>query len=160
LANVKEKQGDPGSRSVSETSRGADQQVANFRQTRRARKSEIAEDYVELIAELIETTREARAVDIARRLGVSHATVIKTVGRLQRDGLVLSQPYRSIFLTEEGERLAAWSRRRHEVVVQFLLAIGVGAETAHADAEGIEHHVSEETLAAFENLIRTRGPAS
>ena len=141
----------------SEGPRGPDQQVANFRQTRRARKSEIAEDYVELIAELIGTAREARAVEIARRLGVSHATVIKTVGRLQRDGLVVSKPYRAIFLTEEGERLAAWSRRRHEVVVQFLLAIGVGLEAAHADAEGIEHHVSEETLAAFENLIRSKG---
>lgn len=152
--------GRPEARAESEGSRGADQQVANFRRTRRARKSEIAEDYVELIAELIETTREARAVDIARRLGVSHATVIKTVGRLQRDGLVLSEPYRAIFLTEEGRRLAAWSRRRHEVVVQFLLAIGVGREAAHADAEGIEHHVGEETLAAFENLIRSRGPGT
>ena len=136
--------------------RAADQQVANFRQTRRARKSEIAEDYVELIAELIETTREARAVDIARRLGVSHATVIKTIGRLQRDGLVVSEPYRAIFLTEAGQRLAAWSRRRHEIVVQFLLAIGVSTEAANADAEGIEHHVSEETLAAFETVIRSK----
>lgn len=139
-----------------EGSPAPDQQVANFRQTRRARKTEIAEDYVELIAELVEATGEARAVDVARRLGVSHATVIKTIGRLQRDGLVVSRPYRAIFLTEEGRRLAEWSRRRHDVVVQFLLAIGVAAETAHADAEGIEHHVSEETLAAFERVIETR----
>lgn len=134
-----------------------DQQVANFRQTRRARKTEIAEDYVELIAELIDETGEARAVDIARRLGVSHATVIKTVGRLQRDGLVLSKPYRAIFLTDEGRRLADWSRRRHDVVVRFLMTIGVSRENAHADAEGIEHHVSEETLTAFERLIQASG---
>ncbi|MDP8916470.1 MAG: manganese-binding transcriptional regulator MntR [Pseudomonadota bacterium] len=136
-----------------------DQQAANFRQTRRARKTEIAEDYVELIAELIDTTGEARAVDIARRLGVSHATVIKTTGRLQRDGLVVSRPYRAIFLTDEGRRLADWSRRRHEVVVRFLLAIGVRDQTAQADAEGIEHHVSEETLAAFERVIENRRTA-
>ena len=131
-----------------------DQQVENFRHTRRARKNEIAEDYVELIADLIDTGGEARAVDIARRLGVSHATVIKTVARLQRDGLVVTRPYRGIFLTDEGRRIAAWSRQRHELVVKFLLAIGVSEETAHADAEGIEHHVSAETLAAFERVVQ------
>ena len=137
-----------------------DQQVANFRQTRRARRAEIAEDYVELIAELIDTTGEARAAEVARRLGVSHVTVNKTVGRLQRDGLVVSKPYRAIFLTDEGRRLAAWSRRRHELVVRFLLTIGVGEAAAHADAEGIEHYVSQETLAAFEHMIRSNRPCS
>jgi DtxR family manganese transport transcriptional regulator len=134
-----------------------DQQAANFRHARRARSTEIAEDYVELIAELIASGGEARAVDIARRLGVSHATVIKTIGRLQRDGLVETKPYRAVFLTEEGRRIAEWSRRRHELVVRFLLAIGVSEEVAHADAEGLEHHVSAETLAAFERLIRAQG---
>ncbi len=132
----------------------AEQQVANFRHTRRARKSEIAEDYVELIADLIDSGGEARATDIARRLGVSHATVIKTVGRLQRDGLVVSKPYRAIFLTDEGRRIATWSRRRHEVVIQFLLSIGVSKDVAYADAEGIEHHVSAETLAAFARVVK------
>jgi DtxR family manganese transport transcriptional regulator len=131
-----------------------DQRAENFRQTRRARKTEIAEDYVELIADLIDAGGEARAVDIARRLGVSHATVIKTIGRLQRDGLVVTKPYRAVFLTDEGRRLALWSRQRHEIVLKFLLAIGVSEEIAHADAEGIEHHVSPETLAAFERLVR------
>ena len=133
-----------------------DQRAENFRQTRRARKTEIAEDYVELIADLIDSGGEARAVDIARGLGVSHATVIKTIGRLQRDGLVISKPYRAVFLSDEGRRLAEWSRRRHDLVVKFLLAIGVSERTAHADAEGIEHHASAETLAAFENVIQQR----
>ncbi len=133
---------------------GPDTRAENFRQTRRARKTEIAEDYVELIADLIDSRGEARAVDIARGLGVSHATVIKTVGRLQRDGLVVTKPYRSIFLTDRGRRLASWSKRRHELVVRFLMAIGVNEETAHADAEGMEHHVSSETLAAFERYIQ------
>jgi DtxR family manganese transport transcriptional regulator len=135
------------------------QRVANFCQSRQARKTEIAEDYVELIADLIDSDGEARAVDIARRLGVSHATVIKTIARLQRDGLVVSKPYRSVFLSEEGRRLALWSRRRHELVVKFLLAIGVSEETAHADAEGMEHHVSPETLAAFERHIASQESA-
>ena len=138
---------------------GPEQRAENFRQTRRARKTEIAEDYVELIADLIDSGGEARAVDIARGLGVSHPTVIKTIGRLQRSGLVVTKPYRAVFLTEEGRRLAEWSRRRHELVVKFLLAIGVSEEAAHADAEGIEHHVSSETLAAFERLIQERSTA-
>ncbi len=95
-------------------------------------------------------------MDIARRLGVSHATVIKTIGRLQRDGLVETEPYRAVFLTEEGRRIAEWSRRRHELVVRFLLAIGVSEQVARTDAEGLEHHVSAETLAAFERLIRAQ----
>lgn len=129
-----------------------DAQASNHRQTRLARQTEIAEDYVELIADLIDTGGEARAVDIAKRLGVTHASVSKMVARLQDAGLVTTQPYRAIFLTDEGRRIAEASRRRHHIVVNFLLAVGVSEETAHADAEGIEHHVSEETLAAFERF--------
>ena len=129
-------------------------QVANFRQSRLARQTATAEDYVELIADLIAAQGEARAVDIARRLGVSHATVNKTLARLQRDGLVMTRPYRAVFLTEAGQLLAERSRIRHGSVVRFLRCLGVSEEMAEADAEGIEHHVSEETLAAFARFIR------
>jgi DtxR family manganese transport transcriptional regulator len=133
-----------------------DRQADQHRQTRRARQSAIAEDYVELIADLIDSTGEARAVDISRRLGVTHATVAKMVSRLQASGLVRAQPYRAIFLTEEGRQIAERSRRRHQIVVAFLRSIGVSEQTAQADAEGLEHHVSAETLAAFERLSRER----
>ena len=75
---------------------------------------------------------------------------------LRRKGLVTSQPYRSIFLTGEGRSLAQESRHRHETVVKFLVALGVPARTADSDAEGIEHHVSEETLAAFVRYLRRK----
>lgn len=130
-----------------------EQRAESFRRTRRARKSEIAEDYVELIADLIDSGGEARTVDIARGLGVSHATVVKTLGRLQRDGFIVSKPYRAVFLTDEGRRLALWSRQRHEIVLKFLLALGVSEQVAHADAEGMEHHASAETLDAFQRFI-------
>jgi DtxR family manganese transport transcriptional regulator len=133
-----------------------DRQADQHRQTRRARQSAIAEDYVELIADLIDSTGEARAVDIARRLGVTHATVAKMISRLQAGGLVRALPYRAIFLTDEGRRIAERSRRRHQIVVAFLRSIGVSEEAAQADAEGLEHHVSAETLAAFERLSRER----
>ena len=82
------------------------------------------------------------------------------IARLRQSGLVVTQPYRAIFLTEEGRRIAEASRRRHRIVVAFLRAIGVSEETARADAEGIEHHVSAETLAAFERVVAARGVSS
>lgn len=114
----------------------------------------MAEDYAETIADLITTMGEARIVDIADRLGVSHVTVVRAVARLQRDGFVSTQPYRAIFLTEKGMRLARESRERHDIVISFLKGLGISDETARADAEGIEHHVSPETLAAFAKCLK------
>jgi DtxR family transcriptional regulator, manganese transport regulator len=133
-----------------------EQKAASFRQTRHAHSLEVAEDYVELIAELIETEGEARTVEIAQRLGVSHPTVGKTLVRLQREGLITRRPYRAVFLTDAGRELAEHARRRHQLVEDFLKAIGVSEERARIDAEGIEHHVSDETLAAFERLLQQR----
>jgi DtxR family transcriptional regulator, manganese transport regulator len=137
--------------------RSAEVQASALQQTRREHSTETAEDYVEAIAELTANTGEARAVDLARRLGVSHVTVIRTVARLQRDGYVSARPYRAIFLTEKGACLAAESRQRHEIVVDFLRSIGVSEQAAEIDAEGIEHHVSSETLAAFKRQLGRRG---
>lgn len=124
-----------------------------YQRTRDDHSREKAEDYVELIDSLIRETGEARAVDLADRLGISHVTVSKTVQRLQREGFVTSQPYRSIFLTEEGRQLAAASRQRHELVVSFLIALGVPEDVAEVDAEGIEHHVSKDTLEAMKAFL-------
>jgi DtxR family manganese transport transcriptional regulator len=121
---------------------------------RHAHRTEIAEDYVELVADLIDAKGEARAVDLAERLGVSQATVTTQVGKLVREGLLSSEPYRSVFLTEAGRDLAESCRRRHRIVLAFLDAIGVPPEIAHVDAEGIEHHVSDETLGALEVATR------
>jgi len=123
------------------------------RRTREQHAQERAQDYVEAIADLIAEHGEARATDLAKSLGVTHVTVIRTVQRLQREGLVKTQPYRSIFLTDSGRRLAMQAKARHDTVIAFLEAIGVSPKVARADAEGIEHHVSRETLAAFERFV-------
>ncbi|HSI73689.1 MAG TPA: manganese-binding transcriptional regulator MntR [Fimbriimonas sp.] len=125
-----------------------------FQRTRDDHSREIAEDYVELIDDLIKETGEARAVDLADKLGISHVTVSKTVQRLQRDGFVTSQPYRSIFLTDVGRELADAVRARHDLVLRFLVALGVDSPTAETDAEGIEHHCSPETLAAMKRFLK------
>jgi len=128
------------------------------RHTRLIHAQERAQDYVETIADLIAAQGEARATDLAKSLGVTHVTVIRTVQRLQREGLVTTQPYRSIFLTDAGRRLAAKTKARHERVVVFLEALGVSGVTARVDAEGIEHHVSPETMAAFEKFLKAQTP--
>ena len=129
-------------------------QVENFRRSRRDRAEETAQDYVEAIADLAASLGEARVVDLARRLGVTHVTVNHTLARLQQAGYVRMQPYRAIFLTQAGRRLAEECRRRHRTVVAFLRWLGVPERTAELDAEGIEHHVSPETLTAFERRLR------
>ena len=134
--------------------RHAESQAEVFDHVRQAHSMESTEDYVELIDDLIRTQGEARLVDLAERLGISQPTAGKTINRLQRDGFVTSEPYRSIFLTERGKALADAARERHDVVYRFLLAIGVSAETAELDSEGVEHHVSEETLDAFRRIIQ------
>src|SRR6266446_9396343 len=130
-------------------------QARRFGKARSAQSSALLEDYVELIADLLASTGEARPTDIARRLGVSHATAIKTISRLKREGLATARPYRGVFLTAAGQELAARVRARHRLVVNVLVALGVPAEAAESDAEGIEHHVSETTLRAFGRFLNS-----
>lgn len=129
------------------------QSVAKFERIRRAHQSEVAEDYVEMIADLIEDRGKARAVDLASRFGVTAPTVNATIQRLQKDGLVVTQPYRPIFLTRKGQELAKYCKDRHRIVRDFLIAIGVDASVAEQDAEGVEHHVSDATLKTFAEFV-------
>jgi len=128
--------------------------AAKFDRIRRAHQSEVAEDYVEMISDLIAETGEARTVDLAARFGVTSPTVNAIIRRLQREDLVETRPYRSIFLTDAGKALAEASRERHRIVRDFLVTIGVPDAIAEEDAEGVEHHVSEETLAVFAAITR------
>jgi DtxR family manganese transport transcriptional regulator len=125
-----------------------------FRRSRRDHASETAQDYVEAIADLTAAVGEARVVDLARRLGVTHVTVNRTLARLKKIGFVNTKPYRAIFLTDAGCKLAKETKQRHETVVAFLRSLGVSEKSAEMDAEGIEHHVSPETLAVFERWLR------
>lgn len=129
-------------------------QARRFGKTRTALSAVVLEDYAELIADLLAADGEARPTDIARRLGVSHATAINNIARLKREGLATARPYRGVFLTEAGEKLATKVHARHRLVVDLLQAVGVPTEAAEQDAEGIEHHVSEATLRAFSRFLK------
>ena len=133
--------------------RKCETQARALKITRAQHALETAQDYLEAISDLIIQKGEARVVDLASRLGVSHPTVTQTLRRLQRDGYVTSEPYRSNFLTDEGRKIAESARHRHAVTVELLKKLGVKAETAEVDAEGMEHHVSRETLRAFEKFL-------
>jgi DtxR family manganese transport transcriptional regulator len=129
-------------------------QAQRFGKARVQRSAALLEDYAELIADLLAADGEARPTDIARRLGVSHVTVVKAITRLKREGLATARPYRGVFLTPAGEALANRVRTRHRLVVDLLLAVGVPREDAENDAEGIEHHVSPRTLEAFARFLK------
>jgi DtxR family manganese transport transcriptional regulator len=132
-------------------------QARRFGAARRRRAATMLEDMTELIADLIDCNGEARATDIAERLGVSNPTASKTIARLKREGLAVARPYRGVFLTEAGRAMAENVRRRHRLVVELLLAVGAPQEAAEADAEGVEHYVSPATLEAFEAFLKARG---
>ena len=93
---------------------------------------------------------------MAARFGVTSPTVNAIIQRLQREDLVESRPYRSIFLTDAGRDLADASRKRHKIVYDFLVSIGVPPQIAEEDAEGVEHHVSPKTLSVFETITKLR----
>jgi DtxR family manganese transport transcriptional regulator len=115
---------------------------------------ETAEDYVEAVLEILEESQKCRVVDLARKFAVSHVTVTKTVSRLVAAGYLKTEPYAPIELTPKGRRLAKQSRLRHETVYNFLIAIGVSPQVAAIDAEGLEHHVSKETLEKLQALTK------
>jgi len=128
----------------------------SFSKVRNAHKTENTEDYLELIAELHNTNGEARIVDIANKLGIAQATANKTIQRLQSLGYIRREPYRSLFLTIKGQKIASYSKKRHNTVYNFLLNLGLDLKTAEADSEGIEHHVSEKTLKKMEKFNKIK----
>lgn len=131
-------------------------QPERFNQARSAQSMALVEDYTEMIDDLAREFGEARVTDIARCMGVTHPTAAKALARLKREGLATARPYRGVFLTDAGVAMAARVRARHRTVVDVLVAIGVSPEAAELDAEGIEHHVSQATLAAFEAYLTAR----
>lgn len=132
------------------------QKLNRHSRVRSDHRMELAEDYVEAIAAILAESGTCRAVDLAQQFQVSHVTVNRTIGRLERDGYVSTAPYAPIELTRAGRQLAESSHQRHEVVFKFLLAIGVNETAAATDSEGIEHHVSPETLAAMKAFLDTQ----
>jgi DtxR family manganese transport transcriptional regulator len=127
---------------------------SQYSNIRNQNKNEILEDYVEAIQEISEIKGDVKNADLSIHFGVSQATINKNLKRLISSKLATSEPYRSIFLTDKGKKLAAISKEKHEIVYQFLIKLGVSKKTAQYDSEGIEHHVSDETLRLMKNFSK------
>ena len=125
---------------------------SSFKVARKAHGIENTEDYLELIADLLNNYGEARIVDIAKVLDITQATANKTVKRLKHQGYLKKEPYRSIFLTKKGLEIAIKSKKRHRIVYEFLINLGLSKKIAQLDSEGIEHHVSKFTLKKLEKF--------
>lgn len=124
-----------------------------FTAARRQHSEEAAEDYVELVSDLIDKNGEARTCTIAAHLGISHVTALRTIRRLQDEGFLETSPHKPVQLTAKGRKLAQFAKQRHELLVEFFVHIGVPRPQAEIDVEGAEHHISKKTLACIRNFL-------
>lgn len=121
---------------------------------REQHQKESAEDYTELIEDLIQQKGEARTCEIARHMNISHVSAVKALRRLQREGYLETTPHQPVVLTEKGKSLAAYSKARHVFLIEFFTYLGVPDEIVSKDVEGMEHHISEETMNALKNHLK------
>ncbi|HLS27607.1 MAG TPA: iron dependent repressor, metal binding and dimerization domain protein [Opitutales bacterium] len=135
------------------------QTARRHERVRRQHSDELAEDYVEAIHELIEKSGTARVVDLTKIFGVSHVSVIRALARFEKRDLLHRCPDGGILLTDRGVEWAIEAAERHSLVVRFLCGIGVSEGQADADAEGIEHHLSRESLEAMKAFLREKEEA-
>ncbi len=123
------------------------------RRVRLSHESPRAEDYLEAVYHLIHEKGYATTVDISDRLQVKPPTVSSMIAKLAAKGYVEHEPYRGMKLTLVGEKIARSVIRRHEIISEFLSLIGVEADVAYEDTEGIEHHVQPITIYRIERLV-------
>jgi Mn-dependent DtxR family transcriptional regulator len=111
------------------------------------------EDYLEQIHNLIEAKGYARVVDIAQNLSISQASVTNMIQKLDAERYVVYERYRGVVLTDAGRKIGREIARRHEVLTRLLANFGMDADTVHHDVEGMEHHISRQTLEVLTLLM-------
>lgn len=130
------------------------QRAKHFQAARKTHSIEAAEDYTELVADLIEKNGEARTCDIAKHIGISHVTALRTIRRLQAEGYLETSPHKPVNLTPKGKKTAKYSKERHELLLEFFAHIGVPEKVAEVDVEGLEHHISPTTLKVIKKFLK------
>ena len=128
--------------------------VGSGNEVTRLRPTPSMEDYLETIYELIRSKGYARVSDIALALNLQPSSVTRMVQRLDEQNYVTYERYRGLVLTERGEAIGRAMRQRHETLATFLRLLGVRDEAVvQQDVEGIEHHVSRQTLERIERFV-------
>jgi Mn-dependent DtxR family transcriptional regulator len=117
-----------------------------------ASPSQSAEDYLERIHELFEEKGYARVVDIASSLKVKQASVTSMVQKLAEAGYLKYEKYRGLILTDKGREVARKIQNRHATLSRFFSLLGLSPDTQREDIEGIEHHLSPDTVAVLADL--------
>ena len=112
------------------------------------------EDHIEQIYLLIEQKGYARVSDIAEALSVLPSSVTKMVQKLDKDGFLIYEKYRGLTLTAKGMKLGKKLVKRHELLEDFLRIIGVEEENIYHDVEGIEHHLSWNSIDRIADLVQ------
>lgn len=112
------------------------------------------EDYIEQIYILIEDKGYARVSDIAEALSVHPSSVTKMVQKLDKDEYLVYEKYRGLVLTAKGKKIGKRLVFRHDLLEQFLKIIGVKDENIYNDVEGIEHHLSWDSIDRIGDLVQ------
>ena len=135
----------------------SDQDIAcnRHQRVRRQHSHELTQDYLEAIYNMKESSLKVRIIDLQKIFGVSHVTIIRALERMEQKGVLIRSKKEGVVLTSMGKNIAQISQKRHQLIVDFLVKLGVSPSKADADAEGIEHHISTETLEAFQKFLRT-----
>lgn len=111
------------------------------------------EDYLERIYLLMVEKGYARVSDIAEHLGVHPSSVTKMVQKLDREGYLVYEKYRGLMLTNKGQKIGKRLVERHTMLESFLRLIGVDEAHVYEDVEGIEHHLSSNTLDCMTQFV-------
>lgn len=111
------------------------------------------EDYLERIYKLIDEKGYARVSDIAEGLEVHPSSVTKMIQKLDKDEYLIYEKYRGLVLTSKGKKMGKRLMARHQLLVEFLGLIGVLEENIYKDVEGIEHHLSWDSITRIETLV-------
>ena len=111
------------------------------------------EDYMEVIAELVELKGYATALDISRFMNVSPTSVNKMIQKLDEKKYLEYEKYHGINLTNMGKQVADSIRRRHSTLLEFFEILNVGKEIANRDTEGLEHHLNPKTIRQLKKYI-------
>ncbi len=111
------------------------------------------EDYLEVIAELVELKGYATTLDISRYMNVSAPSVTKMLQRLDENEYLEYEKYHGINLTQKGTHIAETIRQKHGILLEFFEILGIGHDTANQDAEGVEHHLNPKTIKQLRKFI-------